>query len=315
MYWWKIKRKTSGNKGGSMILKDALLKGMQQLKMANIDAPAFEVGVILCHILKVDRSFLYSHDDYNMTDEEYRCFDAFIGERAKGKPLQYITGHQEFMGLDFVVSPDVLIPRQDTETLVETVLNYVEDTESKKTEILDIGTGSGCIAISLAAYIKNCRVVACDVSEKALNVARTNAQRCGVENRVDFICGDILQGLDKILCQSTFMKDKKEHDFEVFDFIVSNPPYIPAWEIQTLHKQVKNHEPGLALNGGEDGLDFYRKITAEAVRFLKPHSLLAFEVGYNQAKDVSRLMEDGYRDIRVVKDLSGIDRVVMGFKK
>ena len=144
-----------------------------------------------------------------MTDEEYRCFDAFIGERAKGKPLQYITGHQEFMGLDFVVSPDVLIPRQDTKALVETVLNYVEDTESKKTEILDIGTGSGCIAISLAAYIKNCRVVACDVSEKALNVARTNAQRCGVENRVDFICGDILQGLDKILCQSTFMKDKR----------------------------------------------------------------------------------------------------------
>jgi release factor glutamine methyltransferase len=111
------------------------------------------------------------------------------------------------------------------------------------------------------------------------------------------------------------MKDKKEHDFEVFDFIVSNPPYIPAWEIQTLHKQVKNHEPGLALNGGEDGLDFYRKITAEAVRFIKPHSLLAFEVGYNQAKDVSKLMEDGYRDIRTVKDLSGIDRVVTGLRK
>jgi release factor glutamine methyltransferase len=315
MYLWKIKRKTSGNKGGSMILKDALLKGTQQLKMADIDAPAFETGVILCHILKVDRSFLYSHDDYTMTDEEYRCFDAFIGERAKGKPLQYITGHQGFMSLDFVVSPYVLIPRQDTETLVETVLNYVEDTESKKTAILDIGTGSGCIAISLAAYIKNCRVVACDVSEKALDVARINAQRCGVENRVDFICGDIFKGLDKILCQSTFMKDKKEHDFKVFDVIVSNPPYIPEWEIETLHKQVKDHEPGLALNGGEDGLDFYRKISVEAVRFLKPHSLLGFEVGYNQAKDVSRLMEDGYRDIRTVKDLSGIDRVVTGLRK
>ncbi|HOQ37838.1 MAG TPA: peptide chain release factor N(5)-glutamine methyltransferase [Acetivibrio sp.] len=298
-----------------MVLKDALLKGIQQLKTANVDAPVFEAGVILCHILKVSRSFLYSHDDYIMTDEKYKCFDAFIRERAEGKPLQYITGHQEFMSMDFIVTPDVLIPRQDTEVLVETVLNYVEGSDNKETVILDIGTGSGCIAISLATYIKNSKVIACDISQKALDVAKTNAQRCGVENQVDFICGDIFQGLDKVLCQSTFIKDLDQRSFELFDAIVSNPPYIPSWEIETLHRQVKDFEPGLALNGGEDGLDFYRKITEEAVRFLKPHSLLAFEVGYNQAGDVARLMENGYRDIKAAKDLSGIDRVVIGFRK
>ncbi|ODM27212.1 peptide chain release factor N(5)-glutamine methyltransferase [Acetivibrio mesophilus] len=298
-----------------MILKDALLKGIKLLKSADIDTPALEAGVLLCHVLNVDRSFLYSHDDYSMKDEEYEKFAAFLDERVRGKPLQYITGHQEFMSLDFIVTPDVLIPRQDTETLVEVVLGHVKDTGLKNARILDIGTGSGCIAVSLAHFVKDCRVLAVDISEGALATAEANARRCGVEDRVSFLKGDVFGGLFNAIAQSPFAKVTEHNEEGIFDIIVSNPPYIPAEEIKTLHRQVKDFEPGTALNGGEDGLDFYRVITCEATKLLSPGSLLAFEVGYGQAKDVWGLMERSYCAIKSVKDLAGIDRVVMGYRK
>ncbi|WP_265445980.1 peptide chain release factor N(5)-glutamine methyltransferase [Acetivibrio straminisolvens] len=298
-----------------MVLKDALLMGTKLLKSADIDTPALEAGVLLCHVLNADRSFLYSHDDYKMTDEEYEKFVLFVEERVKGKPLQYITGYQEFMSLDFIVTPDVLIPRQDTETLVEAVLKHVKDTGLKNARILDIGTGSGCIAVSLAHYVKDSRVLALDISEGALLIAETNAKRCGVKDRVFFIKGDILGGLTDIITQSSFIKDTKHNDKGAFDIIVSNPPYIPAEEIKTLHRQVRDYEPRAALDGGEDGLDFYRVITCEAAKLLSPGSLLAFEVGYGQAESVFGLMEKDFCTIKIVKDLAGIDRVVMGCRK
>ncbi|HOM03188.1 MAG TPA: peptide chain release factor N(5)-glutamine methyltransferase [Acetivibrio sp.] len=298
-----------------MILKDALLNGTKILKSADIDTPVLEAGVLLCHVLNVDRSFLYSHDDYNMTDEEQEKFVSLLEERIKGKPLQYITGHQEFMSLDFIVTPDVLIPRQDTETLVETVLRHIKDTGLKNARILDIGTGSGCIAVSLAYFLKDSGVFALDISEGALQIAGTNAKRCGVEDRVFFLKGDALGGLADIIAQSLVIKEFERGDEGIFDIIVSNPPYIPKEEIKTLHRQVKDFEPRTALDGGEDGLDFYRAITCEAQKILKPGSLLAFEVGYDQAEKVFGIMEKNFCGIEVVKDLTGIDRVVMGYRK
>ena len=287
-----------------MILKDVLKEGVDFLKSLGNEAPAFEAGVILCHILRCQKVFLYTHDDYKLNEKEYREFIEAVRKRANGVPLQYITGHQEFMSLDFKVTPDVLIPRQDTEILVESVIEYVKkDSKENSIEILDIGTGSGCIAVSLAHYIKNSRVVAMDISQKALDVAKYNAQKNNVMNRMDFICGDIFTDLDNI-----FGNYKKE-----FDIIVSNPPYIPSDEIAYLEKQVKDFEPPEALDGGRDGLDFYRIIIKYGVNFLKKQGLLAFEVGINQAGDVLDMMKEKHFNIRIIKDLSGIERVVMGF--
>lgn len=288
------------------------MEGTKLLKAADIDAPALEAGAILCHVLNVSRSFLYSHDDHSLTEEEYSTYTTYIDERIKGKPLQYITGHQEFMSLDFKVTTDVLIPRHDTEVLVEAVIKYVKDRGLKKARILDIGTGSGCIAVSLAHYIEDCKVLAMDISQGALHVAKANAKKCGVDERVFFKQGNIFDGIHNVLKEYTFIEGFFSKEGTSFDVIVSNPPYIPEWEIDTLHTQVKDHEPGSSLNGGEDGLDFYRFITREAVHFLKPHSLLAYEVGYDQAKSVLGLMEENFYDLKTIKDLSGIDRVVMG---
>lgn len=294
----------------NIILKDAFLEGIQKLKSAGIDAPALEAGVLLCHVLRVDRSFLFSHNDYRMTSKEYENFIFFTKQRVEGKPLQYITQHQEFMALNFHVTPDVLIPRQDTEILVEAVLDYAKRFGKNQISILDIGTGSGCIAVSLAVYIKCCKVTALDISQKALDIAKDNAKRHEVDRCIDFIRADIFDTLDGVFYRDT----KAQGSFEGFDIIVSNPPYIPTGEIRGLDMQVKDYEPHLALNGGEDGLDFYEGLTKEAAILLKPNSLFAVEVGYNQSKSVVKFMKNNFKDIGILKDLAGIERVVMGFK-
>ncbi|HEX3030216.1 MAG TPA: peptide chain release factor N(5)-glutamine methyltransferase [Clostridia bacterium] len=290
-----------------MINIDGVLKkGIEILKNANNEAPVLEAGVMLCSVLKCDKAFLYSHNDHCMTREEFDFYIEQINQRASGKPLQYLTGHQEFMSLDFIVTPDVLIPRQDTEILVETVINFAQNllnsrlpiakSTSPELKILDIGTGSGCIAVSLAHYLKNCKVTAVDISEKALKIARLNADKAGVADRIRFLQSNVLEQLEK----------------DQYDIILSNPPYIPASDIKKLQIEVKDYEPIGALDGGADGLDFYCKIVSEAPGFLKPDCLLAFEVGYDQAQMVGRLMGQCFDDIQIIKDLSGIDRVVTG---
>lgn len=293
-----------------MILKEALTNGINSLKSANIQAPVIEAGVILCHTLGCSRAYLYSHDDYELMIGEVEAYARMIDERVKGRPLQYITGSQEFMSLDFIVTPDVLIPRQDTEVLVEEVIHHVRCSRKDNPVILDIGTGSGSIAISLAHYINNCRVFAMDISKDALGVARINAQRCGVSERVVFITGNILKGPDSM--ESCLMPGNsgRSKDRPSFDVIVSNPPYIPTADIAGLELQVRDFEPHLALDGGIDGLEFYRSIVKAALDYVKPEGLIAFEVGVGQADDVAGLLEKGFQNIRIVKDLSGIDRVV-----
>ncbi|MCX7842729.1 MAG: peptide chain release factor N(5)-glutamine methyltransferase [Clostridia bacterium] len=263
----------------------------------NVKTPAREAGVILSHLIKCDKIFIYTNADLNIDEVKAKEYIETVFLRAKGFPLQYITGHQEFMSLDFFVNPDVLIPRQDTEILVETVLEQIKGLHKTHIHILDIGTGSGCIGVSLAYYLPLSRVAAIDISKKALEVGRINAERMGVHSRVTFLESNLFERLEK---------------GKLFDVIVSNPPYIPSSHISGLQIEVREYEPLNALDGGEDGLEFYRSIIKDAGRFLNPRGILAVEVGYNQAGDVAELMSLEFTDITIVKDLSKIDRVVSG---
>ena len=318
-------------------MKDALKEGIYRLKLKNVMTPAVEVGAIICHIIKRDKSFLYAHGEYELSKDEYDLFQKYIAERESGIPLQYITGVCEFMSLPFTVNSHVLIPRQDTEVLVEKVIEHAKTIKAPDIKILDIGTGSGCISISLAYYIKNSAVTAVDISEKALEVAAKNAENNGVSWKISFLKGDLFEPVynlinnlkDENLNVKSIVKNKAENlrsesenvpnikgkGLEYFDIIVSNPPYIPTEEIKTLQREVKDHEPHLALDGGKDGLYFYRRIINEAHMYLKAGGLLSFEVGYGQTDDVAALMEKHYENISITRDYSGIERVVSGMAK
>ena len=212
----------------------------------------------------------------------------FAKQRAKGMPITKIFGKTNFYGLDFVVTADVLSPRMDTEVLVEQVLKHC----TSKTKVLDVGTGSGAISVCIAK-LAGAKVTAVDVSDSALEVAKQNAINNKV--KIDFVNSDLFASLGK---------NKK------FDIIVSNPPYIPSQEVLTLDDEVKNYDPILALDGGDSGLDFYEKIINQAPAFLNKNGLIFFEAGINQAKDVKKLLQKNFKDIKMVKDLNKIDRVV-----
>jgi len=226
-------------------------------------------------------------------------FFELVKRRIKGEPIQYIIGCQEFMGMDFRVDQRVLIPRRDTEILVEHVIRKVKEFEGP-VHIVEVGTGSGAIAVSLAANLPKARVTAIDIDSGALEVAKGNATLHRVQERIVFLQGDLFEPL----------KDGPETGR--FDVLVSNPPYIPTVEIETLEVQVKDYEPRIALDGGWDGLDFYKRLASLAPGYLKPGALWAVEVGYNQADAVKGILEKVgiYTEIQLIKDLSGIDRVV-----
>jgi len=289
-----------------MTLKEVLKKGTAILENANIETPALDAGVIMCYVLNCDRVYLHTHGDRALTEVEIGAFIECVYKRAKNMPVSYITGYREFMSLNFKVNPHVLIPRPETELLVEWAVKYADELRTRKDyggkniSILDIGTGSGCIAVSLAYYIADCRVVAVDVSDRALEVAGFNAANIGVPEKVELLKSDLFSRLDR-------QKSKYR-----FDIIVSNPPYIPQEQIGTLQREVAGYEPLSALAGGMDGLDFYRNIADKACEYLKPYGMLAFEVGYNQAGAVCSIMEKKFCDLHVIRDLSGIDRVVSG---
>lgn len=281
-----------------MILKELLDISTEKLNKAGIEASTHEAGVILCNALKVNRAFLYAHPEKVLSVEDADKVHALIEKRCERIPLQHLLGVQEFMSLDFKVNENVLIPRQDTEILVETVISHCRKVHGPK-RLLDMGTGSGAIAVSLAKYIDEAQVTAVDISEKALSVARENAALNGVQDKLTFIQSDLYERLHK--------------EEKAYDVIVSNPPYIPTEDIKGLEPEVRDCEPILALDGGGDGLDFYRKLTENAEEYLKPCGLLAFEVGIYQAGSVTKLLESyGFTDIKVIKDLSGIERVVSG---
>ena len=278
-----------------MTIKDIIVKYSKELEEIS-PTPRLDVETLLQKVLGVDRLYILLNLERVLSEDEEQLFNKFINERLNNRPIAYIVGNREFMGLDFFVKEGVLIPRPDTEVLVEEVIELAKKKDAKN--ILDIGTGSGAITVSLAKYLENVKVTSVDISDIALEIGKRNAISNEVDDRINFVKSDLFTNIDK---------ETK------FDIIVSNPPYIKREVIETLDKQVKDYEPYNALEGGVDGLDFYRAITKQAKDYLKKGGILAYEVGHDQSEDVSKLMEmDGYTNIYTLKDLQQIDRVVIG---
>lgn len=275
-----------------MKLKDLRIELLDKIKNSEFDIPVANISVILMHALKINKTQLVL-GERQITDDEYSVITKSVERLEQGEPIQYITGHCEFMSLDFIVRPSVLIPRHDTEVLVEVVLSKIPSSSVGA----DFCCGSGCIGISLAHYMSDVFISCVDISPTALDIAKENAEKNGVTNKIEFLNMDLLREIPN----------------KMFDFIVSNPPYIKTDVIPTLDRTVRNSEPHIALNGGDDGLMFYRRISKNAP--LKKNGLLAFEIGYDQGTEVTNiLVENGYADICVIKDTEGRDRVVTAIK-
>ncbi|MCI8463349.1 MAG: peptide chain release factor N(5)-glutamine methyltransferase [Lachnospiraceae bacterium] len=277
-----------------MTYAEAYEKGKNILTEAGIAEAGLEARLLLEHVCGTGRNDLLVHGDRLVEDVQCNSYEQLLTGRADRIPLQYLTGCQEFMGLNFAADRHVLIPRQDTEILVEEVLKNLHD----GMEILDMCTGSGCILISLLRYSNDCAGLGVDISGGALRVAEKNAQNIlsGFSGKVRFLESDLFENVE-----------------EMFDVIVSNPPYIPAGDMEGLMPEVRDYEPRIALDGGEDGLVFYRKILEGSRSHLKKGGMLFFEIGYDQGRAVSKMMrETGFLDVQVRKDYAGLDRVVFG---
>lgn len=275
-----------------MTIKQAITKGMIMLKSNNVESPKLKARLLLQYVLDKPRQYIIVYDNKEIDKQQQWQYFVNIEKLTKGIPLQHITHRQEFMKMDFFVDENVLIPRPDTEILVEEVIKIAQKYNSPG--ILDLCTGSGAIAISLKKFVPNADITAVDISEKALEIAQKNAKK--LETKINFLKSDLFDKLD----------NKK------FDIIVSNPPYIRKDEIKKLSEEVQK-EPKIALDGGEDGLDFYRIITEQAINYLKTGSFLCFEIGYNQKNDVIKIIEDeqNYKNTYCKKDLYGNDRIII----
>ncbi|MBO4846986.1 MAG: peptide chain release factor N(5)-glutamine methyltransferase [Lachnospiraceae bacterium] len=294
-----------------MTRREAYDYGVEQLEAEGIENAECDIRILLEDLCGVDREELFIGPDKVISRRETEIFMNAVTRRMGHYPMQYITGKQYFMGLTFTVSPDVLIPRQDTEILVEEVLKELND----GSRILDMCTGSGCILLSLLYYSNDCEGVGVDVSEDALKVARDNAGRLILDETFDLLFktgGMGKKHLDEERIE--FIESNLFNDVRgKFDIIVSNPPYIRSDVIPTLMEEVRDYEPILALDGKEDGLFFYREIIKKSPEYLNGGGKLFFEIGYDQADEVKKLMEEaGFKDIEVVQDYAHLDRVVWG---
>lgn len=288
-----------------MVTAAQLIKlGTEELKGSSIDTPQLDAEVLLCYLLNIERIQLHIYPEREIAQEICQKFWEVVEKRKKQVPVQYLTNRQEFMGLDFYVDQRVLIPRGDTEILVEEVLSlYRQGLYSDNVKLLDLGTGSGAIGLSLAKLIDRSQVTLVDISADALEVAQINADLIGVSNKVEFYHGDLFEAL------------KGDRAHMNFHFVLSNPPYISRRVIETLSPQVKEYEPYNALDGGEDGLDFYRKIVERAMEFILPGGWLVVEIGFDQGPAVKELLEArGFHAVEIIRDLAGLDRVVKGTK-
>ena len=275
-----------------MTVSEALANGRRTLEDAGIGDAAFSCALLIEDATGINRARQLAEPDLVLTDAQADRFEEFLSGRRQRIPLAHLSGRQEFMGLSFRVTPDVLIPRWDTETLVEETMQELHD----GMRLLDLCTGSGCVALSLLHYSNDTTALATDLSDKALLIAAENANALGLEERIQFLETDLYPASD-----------------ERFDVITANPPYIRTAVVETLEPEVRDHDPRMALDGGEDGLSFYRRITAQAGRYLKSGGWLLVEIGYDQGEAVCRLFEEaGFHGTELVKDLSGSDRVVKG---
>ncbi len=274
---------------------EVLKAATARLEEGRVDSPRLDAEVLLAHVLGCRRLSLYVDAEKVLPLESILKFNELINRRLEKIPVAYLTSSKEFMGLTFAVNESVLIPRPETELLTEGVGEFLRGLGGE-VFFADLGTGSGAIAVSILKFVKTARACAVDLSAAALEVAKFNAQKFHVEDRIEFFCGDLFAPLEG----------------KVFNAIVSNPPYIPRGELETLQVEVKS-EPRLALDGGQDGLNFYRRIISDAPRFLTTSGLLAVEVGINQAAAVKSLMAAAnFIDVEIFKDLAGLERIVAG---
>lgn len=279
-----------------MNVRETVMGAAELLREAGIEEYKLEAELLMADTLGVSRLEILTDGGRNTDEAVRKKFNELIHRRSMGEPYAYIVGRKEFMGLDFSVGTGILIPRPDTEVLVENALEAAKKNHLKTSA--EIGIGSGCISVSLAKY-GDIKCFGTDISPIAVETSRKNAEKNEVSDKTEFFLGDIFRGLP----------DMK------FDMVISNPPYIRRKDMETLMRDVREYEPETALYGGADGLDFYRRITAESLDVLKDSGLILFEIGYDEADEVRGILaENGFVDIKVVKDLSGLDRVVWGRK-
>ena len=305
-----------------MTLRDALLEASASISRRDAET-------LLAHILHRDRAWLLAHADDDLTATDLDAFRSLVARRAAQQPLQHLTGMQEFFGLTFRVTPDVLIPRPETEHLVEAVLDFARSQPDPHLNIVDVGTGSGAIAIALASVLEHARFTAIDISPAALAVARDNAGRLGVDRRIRFLQGDLLaplltphaprdplftgDPLNPLLAGSDPFDPlipTASSAFETFDVIASNPPYVALDDAQTLAPEVRDHEPELALYAGPNGLDIYRRLIPQSFDLLRPGGLLALEIGYGQRDALAELLTS-WNSVRFLDDYASIPRVAL----
>jgi release factor glutamine methyltransferase len=286
-----------------LTISEAIREGARRLRASGVSEDRRAAGLLLSYTLGVDRTHLLTKSNEPVDEASYQAYLALVDRRAAGEPSQYITGHQEFYGLDFIVNRAVLIPRPETELLVEQVIKLTRESHESAPLIVDAGTGSGCIAVTIAANITNARVIATDVSSAALEVAQKNAERHGVLLRIEFLEGDLLEPLAKLKLHGKV------------DLLASNPPYVEEKTAEAIQREVREWEPRVALFGGEDGLDFYRRLFVDGLKYVKPGGYLVCEIGYNQLDRISDLMNGSpWELIDVRRDLQGIPRTLTARK-
>lgn len=274
-------------------LLEILNLSVEHLQKKGVDEPRLSSELIITHVLNIKRLDIYLQFERVLSDEEISKIRTLLKRRSEHEPIQYILGETEFYGLKFSVDKSVLIPRSDTEILVQTAIEYIKD---KPLSVFEIGTGSGCIAVSLAKKCRNINITACDISDQALMLAALNAKQNGAADRIKFINMDIL---------------KKFPDSK-FDVIISNPPYISKTVIESLAKQVKDFEPLGALTDGSDGLTFYRRINDIIPEMIKPGGSVFLEIGYDQAESLKSIYEKSLKEVKILRDYSGNNRVFFG---
>lgn len=275
-------------------ITEAIHKAAEILERNGISQPRSEAKSLLCLAIQRDKTFLIAHSEYELTVDEIMTFEKFIEHRAKREPFQHITGKQEFYGLDFVVSKDVLIPRPETELIVENAIEFLNNLENPR--FCEVGIGSGCIAVSILQNVKSSTAIGLDISEKALSVAKRNAENIGVLERLNLKVSDVFDVLN---------------DDEKFDLIVSNPPYIAKKDLGNLQKEVRDFDPHIALTDGKDGFSIIGKIINESPKYLCSKGYLLMEIGIDQSNKVSKMFDSNiWREICLINDLQGIPRMV-----
>ena len=284
-----------------MHLKDALTSAIERLAAAHVGSPRMNAELLLMFTLSCDRAYLFAHPERELTSEEQTCYEEALTRRSRGEPAQYITGHQEFWGMEFIVTPAVLIPRPETEHVIEIVLDLARvrrtPSPASSLRIVDVGTGSGCIAITLAKEIPQAEIHATDISPAALEIARANAARHQFENRIHFHQADLLQGLDP----------------STFDFVVSNPPYVGESEEDQVQLEVRKFEPRSAVFAGPTGLEVIDHLIPQAQTALKSGGWLIMEISGTIAEGAKRMLS-GWQHIQITNDLQGIPRVASAQK-